>query len=723
MTPMPDHAAREASSTGAREDAWAAMHASFAWQVPERFNLAEACLHRWARETPEAVAVIHERENGAGAEITYSGMQRKARRLSNALAGLGVARGDRVAVILPQRPQTAIALLAIVQMGAIAVPLSTLFGPEALQARLGDSGAKVAFVDDLAAGHLKGLRAELPALQTVIAVGRAEGRTDASWTDLVANGSPGFNTVDTFADDPAFLIYTSGTTGPAKGALIPHRAMIGNLSGFVASQNWFLPADGPFWSPADWAWTGGLWDALLPTLYFGRTIVAWTPGRFDAAEALKLMERRKVSHTFLFPTALKAMMRVAPDPRASHPGLKLQAVMSAGEAVGEAVFAWCRDKLGVVVNEMFGQTETNYVVGNCGRHVRADETLGHGWPQRAGSMGRPYPGHRVAVIDEEGRECAPGTEGEIAVHARDIRGDLDPVVFLGYWKNEAATKARFTGKPFDSWFRTGDRAMMDEDGYLWYRGRGDDQFKTSGYRVGPAEIEACLARHPAVAQVAVVPKPDSERGAVVKAFVIVAPDVVPDAKLVESLQELVRGRLAPYEAPKEIEFVETLPMTTTGKIQRSVLRQLEADRASGAAPAATLVSAGGVAAAGLAPKPSAKARKKAKAKAGAVASASGTVPATAVAVVDAKGVSGAAASVGKTAGPGKAAGKGKGKAGAKAKASISSEGQAPVPATAVAAAAAEAVAANDEDDSIAEYALREPIPDDEDEASIVDEED
>jgi acetyl-CoA synthetase len=579
------HAARPGSAPAAADHAYAAMHAGFVWHVPERFNLAEVCLHRWARETPDAVAIIHERENGVRADISYGVMQRKARRLSNALAALGVAAGDRVAVIMPQRPQTATALLAIVQMGAIAVPLSTLFGPEALQSRLADSGAKVAIVDELSAATVKSLRGSLPALQTVMGVGKAEGRADASWTDALADARPGFQTADTHADDPAFLIYTSGTTGPAKGALVPHRAMIGNLSGFVASQNWFLPGGGPFWSPADWAWTGGLWDALLPTLYFGRTIVA-ASGRFDAVQALKLMERHKVSHTFLFPTAIKAMMRVAPQARTTHPGLRLQAIMSAGEAVGEAVFAWCREQLGVVVNEMFGQTEMNYVVGNCGRHASADGTLGLGWPARPGSMGRPYPGHRVAVIDDEGNECPRGTIGDVAVHPRDVHGDRDPVFFLGYWNNEAATQAKFTGEPFESWCRTGDRAAMDADGYLWYAGRSDDQFKTSGYRVGPAEIEGCLARHPAVAQVAVVPKPDAERGAVVKAFIIAAAGVAPTPALVEELQQLVRSRLAPYETPKEIEFVDALPMTTTGKLQRNVLRQLEVDRAKAAAAAA-----------------------------------------------------------------------------------------------------------------------------------------
>jgi len=560
-------------------DNHASLHADFAWSVPEHLNIAQACLHRWARDTPAAVAIIQDAGDGPAVPWTYAALHRDARRLSNALGSLGVARGDRVAIVMPQRPQTAIALMAVFQMGAIAVPLSTLFGAEALQSRLNDSGARLAIVDEASADGIAALRGSCPALLTVMGAGAADDRGDVSWSASLAAAHDAFEPTDTHADDPALLIYTSGTTGPAKGAVIPHRALIGNLSGFVASQNWF-EGDGPFWSPADWAWTGGLWDALLPTLYFGRTIVA-SRARFDADLALKLMERHRVTHTFLFPTALKAMMRVAPEPRESHPRLALKSVMSAGEAVGEGVFAYCRDKLGVVVNEMFGQTEINYVVGNCGRFRTADGTFAPGWPPRAGSMGRPYPGHRVAVIDDGGNECPRGTPGDIAVHARDVHGARDPVFFLGYWRNERATRAKFTGEPFESWCRTGDRAVMDEDGYLWYQGRSDDQFKSSGYRIGPTEIEDCLARHPAVAQVAVVPKPDPERGAVVKAFIILAVGAQPGDALVQELQQLVRSRLAPYETPKDIEFIDALPMTATGKVQRNVLRQLEADRAAG----------------------------------------------------------------------------------------------------------------------------------------------
>jgi acetyl-CoA synthetase len=309
-------------------------------------------------------------------------------------------------------------------------------------------------------------------------------------------------------------------------------------------------------------------DALLPTLYFGREIVAYQ-GRFGPEKAFELLERHGVTHTFLFPTALKAMMKAVPEPRSLHPKLRLEAIMSAGEAVGDAVFAYCRERLGVVVNEMFGQTEINYIVGNCAPL----------WPARPGSMGRPYPGHRIRVVDDAGRECPRGTPGEVAMHRRDIHGDRDPVFFLGYWKNPEATAAKFTGDPDDSWCRTGDTALMDGDGYLWYRGRSDDVFKAAGYRIGPSEIENCLVKHPAVANAAVVPKPDAERGALVKAYVVLAPGHCGDARLEAELQRHVRALLAPYEYPKEIEFIDALPMTTTGKVQRRVLRLQEEERA------------------------------------------------------------------------------------------------------------------------------------------------
>ena len=294
------------------------------------------------------------------------------------------------------------------------------------------------------------------------------------------------------------------------------------------------------------------------------------------------MQDFQVTHTFLFPTALKGMMKACPHPREQF-SLRLRAIMSAGEAVGDAVFAYCRDELGVSVNEMFGQTEINYIVGNCGASRDGRRRWAPGWPAKPGSMGRPYPGHRVAVIDENGQECSRGTPGDVALHRLDIHGRPNPIFFLGYWKNEKATREKFTGDPTHSWCRTGDMAIMDEQGYLWYQGRSDDMFKAAGYRIGPSEVENCLVKHPAVANAAVVPKPDEQRGAVVKAYVVLAPGYTGDEALVAQLQAHVRGKLAPYEYPKEIEFIEALPMTTTGKVQRRVLRLQEQQRAAAAA--------------------------------------------------------------------------------------------------------------------------------------------
>ena len=555
------------------ENRYAELHAGFRWHVPADFDIAEACCTRWARDTPDAIAIRHEHEDGTRASTTYRALDRDADRLAAALCKLGVARGDRVAIVMPQRVETAVAHIAIYRLGAVAMPLSMLFGPDALEYRINDSGARLAIVDESAIDNVLAARPLCARLATIVAVGGAEGRGDLDWRDLLAAERGAFAARATRADDPAVLIYTSGTTGPPKGALLAHRCLLGNLPGFVASQNWFgfsheTPrSDAVFWSPADWAWTGGLMDALLPTLYFGREIVAYQ-GRFAPETAFGILERYGVTHTFLFPTALKAMMKAVPEPRDRY-RLRLEAIMSAGEAVGHAVFSYCRDRLGVVPNEMFGQTEINYIVGNSA----------HCWPARPGSMGRAYPGHRIAVVDEDDRECSRGTPGDVAIHRRDIHGELDPVFFLGYWHRDDATRAKFTGDPDDSWCRTGDTAVMDDDGYLWYQGRSDDVFKVAGYRIGPSEIENCLVKHVAVANAAVVPKPDPERGAVVKAFVVLALGHVASDALARELQAHVRGQLAPYEYPKEIEFIDALPMTTTGKVQRRVLRLREEARA------------------------------------------------------------------------------------------------------------------------------------------------
>jgi acetyl-CoA synthetase len=528
------------------------LYRSFRWDVPTRYNIAYACCGQWAEDRGR-LALHWEDESGASAAYSFWDIQVAANRLSNALAALGVKRGDRVAIMLPQRPETAIAYVAIFQMGAIALPLSHLFGPDALEYRLEHAGASVAIAEPTTLPNLLAIRDKLTNLQHIIGVDvRESGVLD--WNSLLSRGKSTFEQIQTQAEDPALIVYTSGTTGPPKGALKAHRVMIGNVPGFVHSHDFFPQKGDLFWSPADWAWTGGLMDALLPSWLFGVPILGYR-GRFDAERAYYLLQKYGVRNSFLFPTALKLMMKAVPSPKGKY-ALNLRSIMSAGESVGVTVIEWAREQLGVTINEMFGQTEINYVVGNCQA----------AWPVKPGSIGRPYPGHRVAIIDERGSELPPGELGEIAVHRKD-----DPVFFLEYWKNPQATKDKFIG----DWGCTGDQGRMDDDGYLWYQGRSDDVIKSAGYRIGPAEIESCLVKHPAVANAAVIGKPDATRGAIVKAFVVLQNGFSGSEQLIEEIQNHVRGRLAPYEYPREIEFIEALPMTTTGKVQRKELRKRE----------------------------------------------------------------------------------------------------------------------------------------------------
>ncbi|MBI5110276.1 MAG: AMP-binding protein [Rhodocyclales bacterium] len=541
---------------------WHALHSTFRWNVPERYNIARACCGRWA-EDRSRFALYYEDEAGHTEAWSFWDVQQAANRLSNVLGAMGVMAGDRIAIILPQRPETGIAHMACYQMGAIALPISHLFGADALEYRLSHAEVRVAIIDQGGLEKLDAVRARLPDLTHVIGVDGARESWVREWNTLLPLASSRYVARDTFADDPALIIYTSGTTGNPKGALIAQRSLIGNLSGFVCSHDFYPQRGDMFWSPADWAWTGGLFDALLPSWNFGQPILGYR-GRFDPEKAFWLMEKYGVRNSFLFPTALKMMMKAVPQPRETY-DLTLRSIMSAGETVGEAVCGWAQEALGVTVNEMYGQTEINYIVGNCAAVT----------PPKFGAMGRGYPGHRLGVLDDEGNPVAPGEMGEVCVQ-RSCNGEMDPVFMLGYWKNPEATREKFFGDGIDdrhAWGRTGDLAKMDEDGVLWYQGRSDDMFKSAGYRIGPGEIENCLVKHEAVLNAAVIGEPDATRGTVVKAFIVLQPGQKPSAALEASLQDHVRKYLAPYEYPRIIEFIDALPMTTTGKVQRRLLRQ------------------------------------------------------------------------------------------------------------------------------------------------------
>jgi len=534
------------------------LYRSFRWRVPERFNIAVDVCGRWAEERSR-FALYYEDESGFTSAHTFWDIQRDANRLSNVLAALGTLAGDRVAVILPQCPQAAIALVAIYQMGAVAVPLSPLCGPAALEFRLADSAAHLAIVDATALPNLLPVRPRLPHLRHVLGVGAAAGKEVKPWAEVLEHASPRYTPLRTAADDPAMILYTRGTSGQPKGVLLAQRTLLGNLSAYVCAHDFFPQRGDLFWSPADWTCSAGLFDGLLLTWHFGRPLLAYN-GRFEPGKAFALIEKYGVRNTLLAPTALNTMMQAVPQPRAVY-DLDLRTLVSTGEPLAAAVFHWAREQLGVTINEMFGQTEINAVVGNCAAR----------WPAKPGAMGRAYPGHRVAVVDHHGNVLPPGEVGALAVH-RQCHGEDDPAIMLGYWQNPEATAAKFVG---DGWALTGDLAKIDEEGELWYQGRADGVFNGDGDCGGLAEIEDCLLQHAAVAQCAVIGVPDQACGTRVKAWVVLQPGRVEGQELAGELQQHVRHCLAPCQMPKEIEFVAALPMTPNGRSRRQVLREQE----------------------------------------------------------------------------------------------------------------------------------------------------
>src|SRR6266700_147005 len=528
-----------------RGNSYDEVYRGFRWAVPERFNIGVAACDRHATGAGR-LALIYEAPDGTVERYSFDDLKRLSNRCANALGGLGIRPGDRVGVLLPQRPETAIAHLAIYKLGAVAVPLFVQFGPDALEHRLADSGARALITDG---DNLAKVPRGLSELATVLVVDGDGGGHPLFWPTLERAGDA-FAPADTAAEEPALIIYTSGTTGKPKGAVHAHRVLLGHLPGVQLPHDFFPQPGDLYWTPADWAWIGGLLDVLLPSLYFGVPVLAHRAGKFEPEEAFALIARHGVRNVFLPPTALK-MMRPVAAPRERF-GFDLRSVASGGESLGEDILAWSRRALGVVVNEFYGQTEANLLVGNCAALFRV----------RPGSMGRPIPGHRVAVVSRDGERVPAGDTGIIAVHRPD------PVMFLGYWNNPEATAAKFAG----DWCLTGDVAVQDPDGYIWYKGREDDLISSGGYRIGPTDIEDCLMKHRAVLMAAAVGCPDPVRGEIVRAFVVPTPGASPGPALADEIRGFVGGRLAWYQAPREIRFVDELPLTATGKIMRRELR-------------------------------------------------------------------------------------------------------------------------------------------------------
>jgi len=525
------------------------LRARFRWDVPEFYNIGVDVCDRWAATEPDRLALIDARDDG-DQHFSFADLCDLSNQTANMLRAAGIEQGDRVGILLPQAPETAYSHIAVYKLGGIAIPLFTLFGAEALEHRLADSAAAAVVTNAEGAAKLAALRDRLPDLKLVLTIdGAPDGARD--FHKLRATQATSFEAARTRADDPAVIIYTSGTTGLPKGALHAHRVLLGHLPGVEMSHD-FLPQPGDrIWTPADWAWIGGLLDVLMPALHHGVPVVAKRFNKFTADAAFDVIRRYKIRNAFLPPTALK-LMRAASDP-AQGRQVDMRSVASGGETLGAELLEWGRSVLGVTINEFYGQTECNMIVSSCSAIMEA----------APGVMGQPVPGHTLEVIDEAGEPAAAGEPGMIAVRRPD------PVMFLGYWNNEQATRSKFIG----DWLVTGDRGLREPDGRIRFVGRDDDVINSAGYRIGPGEIEDCLMRHPAVEMAAAVGKPDASRGEIVKAFVVLKSGFAPGDALAQELSDYVKSRLAAHEYPREVAFLDALPLTTTGKIIRRELRE------------------------------------------------------------------------------------------------------------------------------------------------------
>jgi len=531
-----------------RLDSYEAVRRQFAWQIPPFYNIGVDLCDKWAADASR-LALIHERRDGSINRYTFADLRRLSNQAANLLTARGVQAGDRVGILLPQEPETAIAHLATYKIGAIAVPLFTLFGIDALRYRLTDAGIKALVTNTASMEKIAQIRDALPELETIFCIDGTPPGTEDFHASLLKQSND-FTPRQTRADDPALIIYTSGTTGNPKGALHAHRTVLGHMPGVEMSHD-FLGREGDLiWTPADWAWIGGLIDVLFAAWQLGVPVVARRFEKFDPEAAFDLMARHQVRNAFIPPTGLKLMRNV--ENPAARWKLNLRSLASGGESLGAELLQWARDTFGVTINEFYGQTECNMTLSSC-------DAL---FPVRPGAIGKAAPGHDVSIVDDAGHAVRIGMIGNIAVRSPD------PVTFLGYWNRPEATREKFIG----DWLITGDTGTMDEDGYVTFVGRNDDVITSAGYRIGPGPIEDCLLGHPAVRMAAVVGSPDPERTEIVKAYVVLNEGFLPDDILTRELQDHVRTRLAAHEYPRQVRYIDSLPLTTTGKIIRRELR-------------------------------------------------------------------------------------------------------------------------------------------------------
>jgi acetyl-CoA synthetase len=527
---------------------YAELTRDFRWDIPARFNLATACCDRHADGT-NRLALIYVDEDGQASRTSFDELRALSCRFANVLKADGLVRGDRVAAFLSQSLELPIVHLAAFRSGLVSVPLFTLFGEDALEFRLANSGARAVVTDEGGWEKLSRIRDRLPELKAVYVTGGAAAGAKSFWPSIEA-ASDQFAGVDTSADDPAIIIYTSGTTGNPKGALHAHRVLLGHLPNVEMVHEFFPKPGDVMWTPADWAWIGGLFDALFPAWYHGVPVVGHRAKKFEPQAAMQLMADHAVRNVFLPPTALKLMRQA----EVRHPGVKLRSMLTGGESLGAELLGWVRATFGIDAHEVYGQTECNLVIGNNSKL----------FPIRPGSMGRPTPGFDVRIVDEQGAEKPIGERGIVGVR------QPNPCTMIEYWKNPEATARKYAGE----FLLTGDLGIRDSDGYFWYVSREDDVITTAGYRVGPSEIEHTLLKHPAVALSAVVGIPDPIRTESIKAWIVLRPGFAPSDALAREIQDFVKVQLAAHEYPRFVQFTDTLPMTATGKVLRRELRGL-----------------------------------------------------------------------------------------------------------------------------------------------------
>ena len=537
-----------------RAESYEELYGDFRWDIPDRFNMGVDVCDKNAARHPDRTGLIVVEPGKDTVSYTFTDLKRLTNQLANLFIANGLERGERVGILMSQSVEVAISHVAAWKMAAISIPLFTLFGEDALRFRLQNSEARMLVTDMDNLPKIEAIREDLPHLQTILVVG--QGADDGSKLDFwscMAKATDAFAPVDTGREDPSFICYTSGTTGNPKGAMHAHRTIFGHLTGMEMFHD-FLPEDGDrMWTPADWAWVGGLMNCLMCSWHHGVTNVAYRARKYDPEEGLRLVADHDIRNTFMPPTALNIMRQVE---NVQGFNANFRTIAVAGEPMGAELFHWAEENLGVRCNEFYGQTECNLVVSNCQAIMDV----------KPGSMGKPAPGHVVEIIDDDGNILARGEEGELAVRRED-----EPVLLLEYWQNPEATEAQHR----DQWWRMGDVGTKDEDGYLWFVGRADDVITSSGYRIGPGEIEDCLCKHPAVSLAAAVGVPDAVRTENIKVFIKLAPGHNSSPQLEDDIRGFVKTYLSPHEYPRIVEFVSELPLTATGKIKRKDLRDAE----------------------------------------------------------------------------------------------------------------------------------------------------